>query len=133
MTDVGTTHRKRLTPRQRLSVWEREKGICCICHAPIDGVREKWIVEHVIALELGGLDDESNMAPAHKACAAAKTGGKDGDHGAASSTGCIHRRRMRSAFPLLVFVSVVLVSMRTSSHTSESAPDDDENDTYLLK
>lgn len=94
MTDVGTTHRKRLTPRQRLSVWEREKGICCICHAPIDGVREKWIVEHVIALELGGLDDESNMAPAHKACAAAKTGGKDGDHARAAKAKRAKRRHI---------------------------------------
>jgi hypothetical protein len=44
----------------------------------IDGVRERWIAEHMRALELGGADDLSNMAPAHEACALVKT--KDDHH-----------------------------------------------------
>lgn len=71
--DVGTTPRKRLTTRDRLSIWETHKGICCICNVAIDGVREKWIVEHRRALELGGADTRDNMAPAHFHCAAVKT------------------------------------------------------------
>lgn len=82
--DVGTTPRKKLTPRQRLSIWERDKGVCCLCRAPIDGVREKWIVEHLRALELGGEDVEANMGVAHAKCADHKTHGKDGDHAKAA-------------------------------------------------
>lgn len=69
MSDVGTTPRARLSTRDRLAVWEAHAGRCCICAAKIDGVRERWIVEHVRALELGGADERSNMAPAHEHCA----------------------------------------------------------------
>lgn len=82
--DVGTTKRKRLTPKQRLAIWERDKGVCALCNHAINGVKEKWIVEHMIALELGGPDDESNMAVVHKACADEKTNGKSGDHAKAA-------------------------------------------------
>jgi 5-methylcytosine-specific restriction protein A len=73
ITEVGTTTRRRLTPHRRLMVWERAAGVCVLCQCKIDGVRERWIVEHIRALELGGADDLSNMAPAHEACALAKT------------------------------------------------------------
>lgn len=82
--DVGTTKRKPMTPRMRLKVWEAHKGICALCGGKIDGVRERWIVEHLRALELGGEDTEANMAPAHEACAIAKTSGKNGDHARAA-------------------------------------------------
>jgi 5-methylcytosine-specific restriction endonuclease McrA len=71
--DVGKTVRRKLTPHRRLKVWERTGGRCVVCETPIDGVRERWIAEHIRALELGGADDLSNMRPAHAACALAKT------------------------------------------------------------
>ncbi|WP_409565148.1 hypothetical protein [Methylobacterium sp. J-078] len=40
-------------------------------------MRERWIVEHIRALELGGADDLQNMGPAHEACGREKT---KGDH-----------------------------------------------------
>jgi 5-methylcytosine-specific restriction protein A len=46
--------------------------VCVLCERKIDGVRERWIVEHIRALELGGPDDLDNMGPAHEACAAIK-------------------------------------------------------------
>lgn len=73
MTDLSTTSRSRLSRRDRLAAFERHKGICCLCDRRIDGVRERWIVEHVRALELGGDDAPENMAPAHEACGRAKT------------------------------------------------------------
>ena len=82
--DVGTTKRKPMTPRLRLKIWEAHGGVCALCKGKIDGVRERWIVEHLRALELGGEDNEANMAPAHEACAIAKTGGKEGDHAKAA-------------------------------------------------
>lgn len=72
--DVGTTVRRKLTPHRRLQAWERTGGVCVLCNRKIDGVRERWIVEHIRALELGGEDDLSNMGPAHEACALLKTG-----------------------------------------------------------
>lgn len=77
--DVGTTKRKSMTPRMRLKVWEAHKGVCVLCSGKIDGVRERWIVEHITPLALGGEDTEANMGPAHEACAIAKTIGKTGD------------------------------------------------------
>ncbi len=71
--DVRTTGRRKLTPHRRLQVWEKTGGTCVLCERRIDGPRERWIVEHIRALELGGEDDLSNMGPAHEACAFAKT------------------------------------------------------------
>jgi len=72
--DVGVTNRKSLTPGQRLKLWEQHKGICVICELPIDGVREKWIDEHIKPLAEGGTNDMDNRGPAHVLCAKAKTG-----------------------------------------------------------
>jgi 5-methylcytosine-specific restriction endonuclease McrA len=71
--DVGTTPRAKLTPHRRLKVWESTRGQCVVCFQQIDGVRERWIVEHIRALELGGADETNNMGPAHEICAQAKT------------------------------------------------------------
>ncbi|TXN42533.1 HNH endonuclease signature motif containing protein [Methylobacterium sp. WL7] len=71
--DVGTTQRRSLSGRRRLQAWERTAGTCVICGQRIDGVRERWIVEHIRALELGGTDDIENMGPAHEACGREKT------------------------------------------------------------
>jgi 5-methylcytosine-specific restriction endonuclease McrA len=81
--DVGTTVRRELTPHLRLKVWERTGGVCVVCERLIDGVRERWIVEHIRALELGGADEFVNMGPAHEACALAKT--RDDHHQAAQA------------------------------------------------
>jgi len=71
--DVGTTKRKAMSPTRRLRIWEAHGGQCCICQGKIDGVRERWIVEHVRPLALGGEDADTNCAPAHEACASSKT------------------------------------------------------------
>ena len=82
--DVGTTERHKLTPTKRLRIWERDKGVCCLCQNKIDGVRDRWIVEHKRALELGGEDADHNMGVAHQACADEKTNGPTGDHARAA-------------------------------------------------
>lgn len=76
--DVGTTARRKLTPHGRLKVWEATGGRCVLCDKEIDCVRERWIAEHIRALELGGADHVNNMGPAHEACALVKT--KDDHH-----------------------------------------------------
>lgn len=76
MSDVGTTERKRLTPTQRLKLFERHKGICALCGLQIRS-GEKWIDEHLRALGLGGTNDDDNRAPVHLACAKVKTNEED--------------------------------------------------------
>lgn len=71
--DIGTTKRRSLSGHSRLKAWERTGGICVVCDQPIDGVRERWIVEHIRALELGGADEIENMGPAHDTCGREKT------------------------------------------------------------
>ncbi|QEE39023.1 MULTISPECIES: HNH endonuclease [unclassified Methylobacterium] len=73
LEDVGTTKRRSLSGRRRLEVWEKTGGTCILCDRRIDGVRERWIVENIRALELGGMDDIDNMGPAHEACGRKKT------------------------------------------------------------
>lgn len=65
-------NRRSLSPTKRLAVFERHGGRCHICDQKIR-VGETWEVEHVIPLALGGADDPSNMAPAHKDCHASKS------------------------------------------------------------
>jgi len=76
--DVGTTPRKALTPTQRLKLFESFGGRCVLCDRKIEA-GEPWIDEHLRALGLGGTNAAENRGPAHKACADAKTFGKDGD------------------------------------------------------
>ncbi|AWN41750.1 HNH endonuclease [Methylobacterium durans] len=71
--DIGTTPRSCLSPRRRLQAWERTNGKCVVCGERIDGARERWIIEHIRALELGGADELDNMGPAHEACGREKT------------------------------------------------------------
>lgn len=65
--------RRSLSRTARVRVFEAAGGRCHICGGKIDGVRERWEVEHVKPLWDGGEDDESNMAPAHAKCHAPKT------------------------------------------------------------
>jgi 5-methylcytosine-specific restriction endonuclease McrA len=64
--------RRPLSTTRKLKLWETCGGVCHICEQKIR-VGERWDVEHIIPLAMGGADDESNMAPAHAACHAPKT------------------------------------------------------------
>jgi 5-methylcytosine-specific restriction protein A len=64
--------RKPLTPKQRLQMFMRHKGVCCLCGLKIDGVRDMWD-EHINPLWLAGDNSAENRAPAHVKCARAKT------------------------------------------------------------
>lgn len=57
----------------RTRIFDRDDGKCCLCGTNIDVPKQKWILEHIKPLWLGGADDESNMAPAHYSCAIEKT------------------------------------------------------------
>lgn len=63
--DIGTTKRLRMTDTRALRAWENTKGVCVTCGLKINGTKERWFVEHIRALELGGKDEDSNLGPAH--------------------------------------------------------------------
>lgn len=65
--------RRSWTAKRRLALFEAHKGVCHLCGGRIDGTREAWDVEHIIPIAIGGDDDESNCAPAHKSCHKVKT------------------------------------------------------------
>lgn len=73
MTEPRNTPRGTMTKARRLRAFERHGGVCVICRLKIDGVREKWIVEHLTPLSMGGADDDNNTGPAHERCAKDKT------------------------------------------------------------
>lgn len=64
--------RKPLTNKQRMEMFVRHKGVCCICGHKIDGVRQAWD-EHINPLWLSGDNSAENRAPAHVKCAREKT------------------------------------------------------------
>lgn len=65
--------RKRRTPQAREAICLAHGWVCVICTGKIDPVREKWILEHLLALAAGGSDDDENLGPAHYKCAIEKT------------------------------------------------------------
>lgn len=67
--------REPLTPKQKLQMFIKADGICCICGCKINGVKEAWD-EHVNPLWLNGDNSAPNRAPAHEKCARAKTSGE---------------------------------------------------------
>jgi len=87
MTGSSFTHAKRgsMTPQRALRIFQAADGRCHICKRKL-GPADDWEVEHVIALENGGTDDDANLAPACSWCHADKT---TDDHAQAG-----HGRRM---------------------------------------
>ncbi len=58
---VGKTDDTAAPPRVRARVYEREQGLCHRCRRKI-GPADRWTLEHVIALALGGANSEANLA-----------------------------------------------------------------------
>ena len=65
--------RRSISTTRRAKIFRDSGGLCHICGAKIDGAKERWEVEHVIPLAMGGDDDGDNLKPAHARCHASKT------------------------------------------------------------
>ena len=61
------TKRRRISTRDRALIFDRENGVCHMCHGLIDA-GQAWEASHRIPLACGGADDMSNLSPAHKRC-----------------------------------------------------------------
>ena len=69
--------RRRFNDKDRARIFASNKGCCHLCGGKIDGVREKWEIEHVIAWELTRDDSDENLRPAHPDCHKTKTHQQD--------------------------------------------------------
>jgi 5-methylcytosine-specific restriction endonuclease McrA len=61
--------RKRLSPKARASILERQAGLCAICARP----GQRWEFDHEIQLAIGGADAVENLRALCRACHAEKT------------------------------------------------------------
>ena len=69
--------RKHFTDKDRARIFAANNGCCHLCEQKIDGVREAWEIEHVIAWELTRDDSDDNLRPAHISCHKDKTHKQD--------------------------------------------------------
>lgn len=69
--------RRRFSDKDRARIFANNDGCCHLCGEKIDGVREAWEIEHVIAWELTRDDSDENLRPAHKSCHKDKTHKQD--------------------------------------------------------
>lgn len=59
--------RRRISTRERVDIFQRNGGICHLCHGAITA-GQAWEVSHDTPLELGGADEGDNLKPAHAKC-----------------------------------------------------------------
>lgn len=69
----STTHRNTTTRDRHRAVLRRGKPDCGICHGPIDYTLPhldpgEYVVDHIVPLARGGLDELENKQPAHREC-----------------------------------------------------------------
>lgn len=91
--------RKPLTNRQRLEMFLRHKGVCCLCGTKIDAVRDMWD-EHINPLWLNGDNSAENRAPAHMRCAKEKTAKESGERAKIRRVAEAHYGAKRSKTPM---------------------------------
>lgn len=65
--------RRSVSSRERGRLFLLHGGKCHLCGFKIDGVREKWELEHVIPYAISRDDSDENRRPAHVKCHAEKT------------------------------------------------------------
>lgn len=68
--------RRSISKATRVRVFLDAEGICHLCGLRIDAPKQRWEVEHVKPLSMGGTDDRANLRPAHVECHAEKTAGE---------------------------------------------------------
>lgn len=57
---------KAIPPAMRTAVWERDQGICGICHEPVDPL--EWNADHILPWVLGGETVVHNLRVTHPRC-----------------------------------------------------------------
>jgi 5-methylcytosine-specific restriction endonuclease McrA len=84
--------RRRLTRAQKVLIFDAARGLCHICQTKIFvECGERWEVEHVKPLWLGGSDTFDNLAPAHIRCHRGKTGDEASNRAKSDRLRALHR------------------------------------------
>jgi 5-methylcytosine-specific restriction protein A len=88
--------RKRLTDHQRAAIFLDRGGKCHRCERKLRS-GDCWQLDHILALENGGKDEPSNLAPCCSWCHKGKTAEDHGKaaKGRAVATSCIIPRSQR--------------------------------------
>lgn len=60
MTAFTHEKRRQRSPRERAKLFEDAGGKCAVCTRKL-GPRDSWELDHIIAIALGGTDDDSNL------------------------------------------------------------------------
>ncbi len=72
-TRLAPSQRKKIDKRRAARLFLLHGGICCTCGRKIrESAGERWFIEHVISLVLGGTNEDDNCRPAHVKCKAEK-------------------------------------------------------------
>lgn len=66
------TKRKSISKAKRAKIFLNHGGICWLCKLKI-AADEPYDIDHQVSRELGGSDEDDNLAPAHKDCHRTKT------------------------------------------------------------
>jgi hypothetical protein len=61
---LAPTKRKKMTQKEAARLFLLHNGICCNCGQQIKS-GERWFIEHVDALVLGGAETDDNRRPSH--------------------------------------------------------------------
>ncbi len=64
--------RPSISKAKRARIFLAHDGVCWLCKLKI-GANEAYDIDHQVSRELGGSDEDDNLAPAHKDCHLAKT------------------------------------------------------------
>lgn len=59
--------RPAISKAKRARIFLAHDGVCWLCKGKI-GLEEPWDCDHQVSRELGGSDEDDNLAPAHKDC-----------------------------------------------------------------
>ena len=59
--------RPSISKAKRARIFLAHEGVCWLCKYKI-GADESYDIDHQVSRELGGSDDDDNLAPAHKDC-----------------------------------------------------------------
>lgn len=91
--------RRSISKKERVEIFNERNGKCHICGQKIHP-QEKWDIEHIIPLALGGADSGDNLDLAHQSCHKDKTKADVGRLAKAKRQARYHAGKKLSKSPL---------------------------------
>ena len=98
-TSGDASLRRSISKKERAEIFNERNGKCHICGQKIHP-QEKWDIEHIIPLSLGGADSGENLDLAHQSCHRDKTKADVGRLAKAKRQAAYHNHTKLSKTPL---------------------------------